>query len=61
MSQNTELQLLKLMTQKRFQLPTKEDGYSAQESMDSSTTVLQRSQKFLLRIWGSVGLIAAVN
>lgn len=61
MSQNTKLQLLKLMTQKRYQLHTKEDGYHAEDNMDSLTTMLQRSQKILLRIQANLGLIAVVN
>lgn len=61
MSQNTKLQLLKLMTKKRYQLHTEEDEYIAKENMDSLTTMLQRSQKFLLRIQGSAGFIAVAS
>lgn len=49
------------MTQKRYQLHPEEDEYTAEENMDSLTTMLQKSQKFLLRIQGSAGFIAVVS
>lgn len=40
MSQNTKLQLLKLMTQERYQLHTEENEYSAEENVNSLITML---------------------
>lgn len=58
MSQNSKLQLLKLMTQKTDQLCTKEHWYSAEEDMDSIVKMLQRSQNFLLTKQAVICLIA---